>query len=100
MTTAEAICGYAVAGGFELLFLAGVAWVWRELARMRVNGPCQIVLGLLVALRLSTAVAWASTGSGWAMDWTWLAEGLFSFAFLYMLYHVGGLIAASRRERR
>lgn len=97
MATTETICSYVAAGGFELLFLAGAAWVWRELARMRVNGPCQIGLGLLVVLRLSTAVAWASAENARAIDWAWLTEGLFSFAFLYMMYHVGGLISACRR---
>lgn len=97
MATTETICSYAAGGVIELLFLAGAAWVWRELARMRVNGPCQIGLGLLVVLRMSAAMAWASTGSAGTIDWAWLTEALFSFAFLYMLYHVGGLITACRR---
>lgn len=99
-TTTEAICSYAAAGGLELLFLAGAAWVWRELARMRVNGPCQLGIGLLVVLRISAAMAWAATESTRAMDWARLTEGLFSFAFLYMLYHVGGLIATCRHVAR
>lgn len=96
-TTTEAICSYVAAGGLELLFLAGAAWVWRELARMRVNGPCQLGIGLLVVLRMSAAMACASTESAGTIDWAWLTEALFSFAFLYMLYHVGGLISACRR---
>jgi len=96
MATAETICGHLLIAGFEVLFLAGAAWVWRELARMRVNGPCQIGLGLLVVLRLSEATAFASTGSMRGLDWTWLTETLFSFAFLYMLYHVGVLVATTR----
>lgn len=86
--------------GFELLFLAGAVWVWHALARAQVNGLCRIALALLVSLRVSAAVAVASTGEARAMNWAWLTEGLFSFAFLYMLYHFGGLVSTCRQTGR
>ncbi len=97
MTPTEMICSQVVMGACEVLFLAGVAWVWRELMRMRVNGACQMGLALLVLVRLSAAASGAIGPAARALDWMWLTEALFSFVFLYTLYHMGVLISACRR---
>ena len=81
----------------EVLFLAGAAWVWRELARRSVNGACQLGLSLLVLLRLSGAVTNVGRAPSEAMSWAWLTGAVFSFVFLYTLYHMGMLISACRR---
>ncbi len=98
MTPAESVCAWLLVAGLEIAFLVGVALVWRSLARLHVNGPCQLGLALLVMVRLSTASLPAATDScTGALSWTWLTEALFSFVFLYTLYHMGMLIAACRR---
>jgi len=97
MTPAEEVCARVVMEVCEVLFLGGAAWVWRELARRGVNGPCQLGLGLLVLLRLSAAVSNAGAPPTEAMSWTWLTGAVFSFVFLYTLYHMGLLISACRR---
>ena len=97
MTPAEGVCARMVMDMCEVLFLAGSVWVWRELARMGVNGACQFGLGLLVLLRLSVAVSSVGALGTDAMSWTWLTGAVFSFVFLYVLYHMGVLISACRR---
>jgi len=97
MTPAEGVCARVVMDVCEVLFLAGAAWVWPELARRGVNGACQLGLGLLVLLRLSAAVSNVGTTPTEAMSWTWLTGAVFSFVFLYTLYHTGMLISACRR---
>ncbi len=97
MTPAEGVCTRVVMEVCEVLFLVGSAWVWQELARRGVNGACQLGLSLLVLLRLSAAVSNVSRPPTEAMSWTWLAGAVFSFVFLYTLYHMGMLISACRR---
>lgn len=97
MTGTETIGAQVLVQTCELLFLSAAVWVWRELARMGVNGPCQIGLGLLVLLRLSAAVT-SATHPGRVLDWAWLTGALFSFVFLYTLYQMGLLICAWRRQ--
>lgn len=96
MTPAEVLSAHVVMSMWEILFLAGAAWVWRELQRMGVNGACQLGLGLLVLLRLSALISSPPTTTGKTMDWTWLTGTVFSFVFLYTLYHMGVLIRSYR----
>ena len=96
MMPAEAISAQVVMSLWEVLFLAGVAWVWRELQRMGINGACQLGLGLLVLLRLSALISSINAATDKAMDWAWLTSTVFSFVFLYTLYHVGMLIRSYR----
>lgn len=72
-------------------------WVWRALMRLRVNGPCQIGIALLVLLRVSSTAAVLVGAEQASLDYAWLTEALFSFVFLYTLYHMGVLIAVCRR---
>jgi hypothetical protein len=97
MTPAELVCAQVVAAGCETVFLGGAAWVWRALMRLNVNGPCQLGIGLLVVLRLSVAASVFSGMDATPLDYAWLTETLFSFVFLYTLYHMGILIAMCRR---
>ncbi|MGC9318682.1 MAG: hypothetical protein ACP5KN_11695 [Armatimonadota bacterium] len=97
MATAELICAQVVTLLCEGLFLAGAALVWRALTRMRINGACQLGLGLLVLLRVSAAASTIGGSSQNPLTWVWLTEALFSFSFLYLLYHMGALISACRR---
>lgn len=97
MTPAEVVWAHALTAGCEAVFLGGAAWVWRALMRLNVNGPCQLGIGLLVVLRLSVLVSVLSGGDGNPLDYAWLTEALFSFVFLYTLYHMGVLIATCRR---
>ncbi|MGM0492871.1 MAG: hypothetical protein ACQER1_08000 [Armatimonadota bacterium] len=80
----------------ELAFLAAAAWVWRALMRLKVNGPCRLAIGLLVTMRLGRAVSMMSAGGLSSLDYAWLVEVVFSFVFVYTLYHVGALIAMLR----
>lgn len=93
----EMLCSQVVILGFEGVFLAGVAWVWRALMRMRVNGACQLGLGLLAIVRISSALTAIDGADGLVLGWAWLTEALFSFVFLYTLYHMGVLISMCRR---
>ncbi|NLO05882.1 MAG: hypothetical protein GX131_08655 [candidate division WS1 bacterium] len=97
MTPTEIVLAQVLAGACEAMFLGGAVWVWRALMEMGVNGPCQLGIGLLVALRLSAATSALGTGGLPPLDLTWLVGAAFSFLFLYTLYHMGVLIAACRR---
>jgi len=97
MTPAELVCAQVLTAGCEAVFLGGAAWVWRALLRLNVNGPCQLGIGLLVMLRLSAMASVVSGVDANPMDYAWLTEALFSFVFLYTLYHMGVLIAMCRR---
>jgi len=97
MTPAELMCTRGLMTGCELVFLVGAVWVWRALVRMRVNGACQLGLGLLVVVRAAAAVGMAGDATASPLDWAWLTEVLFSFVFLYTLYHMGVLISMCRR---
>jgi hypothetical protein len=97
MTPADVLCGQVLLAACEGLFLAGAVWVWRALLKMDVNGPCQLGIGLLVLLRLRTMIAAVGGPGSMALDWAWLTEALFSFVFLYTLYHMGVLISTCRR---
>ena len=97
MTPAELVCAQVLTAGCDAMFLGGAAWVWRALMRLNVNGPCQLGIGLLVMLRLSAMASVVTAGSGNPLNYAWLTEALFSFVFLYTLYHMGVLIAMCRR---
>ncbi|MEA3400652.1 MAG: hypothetical protein U9R79_05335 [Armatimonadota bacterium] len=97
MTPAELMCAQVVTLVCEGLFLAGAALVWRALYHMRINGACQLGLGLLVVLRVSAAASTIGGPPQNPLTWTWLTEVLFSFSFLYLLYHMGALVSACRR---
>lgn len=97
MTPAELITARLLTTGCDAMFLCGAAWAWRALMRMGVNGPCQLGIGLLVVLRLSAMASVVSGVDANPLDYAWLTETLFSFVFLYTLYHMGVLIAMCRR---
>jgi hypothetical protein len=96
MTPAELICARLLTAGCEAAFLGGAVCVWRALMRINVNGPCQLGIALLVLLRVS-AMAGILGGETSPLDYMWLTEAVFSFVFLYTLYHMGVLIAMCRR---
>jgi hypothetical protein len=79
-----------------LLCIGGVL-VWRSLVRMRVNGPCQLSLGLLMLAQLVADASALGRHGAAPADWPWLLHTVFCFVFLYMLYHVGVLISACKR---
>jgi hypothetical protein len=96
MTPAELISAQVITVSCEVAFLAAAAWVWRALARLNVNGPCRLGIGLLVTMRLGRIVSMVSAGGASPLGYGWLAEVVFSFVFVYTLYHVGALIAMLR----
>lgn len=98
MTPAELIYARVLTTGCEAAFLGGAVWVWRALMRLHVNGPCQLGIGLLVLLRISAIAAVVSGTNASPLNYTWLTEAVFSFVFLYTLYHMGVLIAGCRRR--
>ncbi len=98
MTPAELVCARVLTAGCEAVFLGGAVWVWRALMRLHVNGPCQLGISLLVLLRLSAMAAVMSGANASPLTYAWLTEAMFSFVFLYTLYHMGVLIAGCKRR--
>jgi hypothetical protein len=96
MTPAELISAQVITVSCEVAFLAAAALVWRALARMNVNGPCQLGIALLVMTRLGRMVSMASAAGASPPGYAWLTEVVFSFVFIYTLYHVAALIAMCR----
>jgi len=96
MTPAEQIFAQVLTVACDAAFLCAAAWVWRALMRRHVNGPCQLGIGLLVMLRLSAMASVVGGGDATPLDYAWLTEALFSFVFLYTLYHMGVLISRCR----
>ena len=92
----DALCQTALVVALDVVLCAGAGLVWRLLVGMRVNGPCQLGLALLVLAQLvSDATAIAQCDEA-LLNWPWLLHTVFCFVFLYMLYHVGVLISAFR----
>ena len=97
MNLGDTLCQMALVVSLDLVLGVGAVLVWRALVAMRVNGPCQLSLALLVVAQLGSDLASLEKRGEAVMDWTWLLHTIFCFVFLYMLYHVGALISASRR---
>ena len=77
-------------------FLACALLIWWRMWRHGVNRPGQIGLALLVAARLAEGLSRLHTGHVPPSPYAWLAGTIFSFVFLYTLYHMGRLLEAAR----
>ncbi len=97
MSLGDALCATVLVVTCDVLLCVGGLVVWRSLARIRVNGPCQLGLALLVLTQLVSDASSLGQGSRAAVDWPWLLRTVFCFVFLYMLHHVGVLISTCRR---
>jgi len=85
--------------GINGLFLGCCVWVWRGLGRRGINGACRMCLTLLVAARMTDwgpAPGDLQTSVGL---WRWGLGVAFGFMFLYVLHHLGELIAAAWAAR-
>lgn len=96
MNPGDAFCQTALVVILDVLLCAGAVLVWRSLAGMRVNGPCQLGLALLVLAQLVSDATAIGQHNETLLNWPWLLHTVFCFVFLYMLYHVGVLISTCR----
>jgi hypothetical protein len=83
------------AGLLEVMLALALAAVAAAMQRMRVNGPCQLCLVLLVAWRACALVGECERGLGAG----YFAGLAFAYVFLYAIYHLTVLIHDLRRWR-
>jgi len=85
-------------GVVDVGFFGCLILTWLFLWQRRVNGPCQLSLGLLGAAHAAELVQRWPQGLVPANPWIWLWRMAFAFVFVYMMVHIGWLIEAARRH--
>ena len=85
-------------GVIDVGFFVCLVLTWLFLWRRKVNGACQLSLGLLGAAQLAELIQRWPQGLLPADPWLWLWRMAFSFVFLYMMVHIGWLIEAARHH--